>query len=129
MYKKLASLFTLIFFIFFSFSCYSTKMRNIEKIKPGKKGSVKILEVFKKSGEKIKFKKSNPGIIQNDIIIGQAVDDSGKKEYVNIPISEVDKLLFKKPDVGKSMFLITAILATIFYVLLYVGFKLDLRYL
>jgi hypothetical protein len=87
-WKKIISLFTLVFFMSFSFYCYSIKRERILEIKSDPYiEKIKIIQVVKTSGEKIKFSKRNPEKIVGDKIIGLAVVKRHIVKKVSIPLN------------------------------------------
>lgn len=126
MCKKIISLFTLTVFIVFTFSCYYKKVGRIETIAPNKMEKLKICEVVKISGEKIKFSKKYPGrIIENAIVaegffIGE--DDYFSEKRVSIPLSEVKLIKFKKFSIGRTIVLGVGCVAVAFGVLILISY-------
>jgi hypothetical protein len=109
MIKKIISLFTLTAFVVFTFSCYSTKQEKIETVISKKGTKANILALLKKSGERIKFPKSEPGKIVGDKIVGEVVDETNKKKPVSIPISDVDLVWVKKSNTFLGILTVSAI--------------------
>jgi len=92
MSKKIIASFTLFSFLIFTFSCaiHTTKKEKIETIASQKDQKVKIIAVFKKSGEEIKFPEKNPGRIEKNFIVGGAT--------IEIRKSQIEKRI---PKAGK----------------------------
>ncbi|HLP48657.1 MAG TPA: hypothetical protein VK469_22135 [Candidatus Kapabacteria bacterium] len=87
MNKKITSIIMLFVFICFTFSCYSQKKINLVKDKSWDRSS-KILTVFTKSGDLFEFSDKKPAVIRYDEIVGEAVDKTGSKKTVSIPLQE-----------------------------------------
>ena len=105
MNKKIASMVTLTAFISFTFSCatYTTKKINIERGEFWKGENVSFMTVYTKSGDLYEFSKRQPAKIVGDKIVGESIDDTGKKKAVSIPLSEVEVVWIKKVDSGKTL--------------------------
>ena len=91
MNRKIISLVTLMAFIIFSLSCYNIKKVRIESVKAKNRSKVKILGVFKSSGEYIEFSKEQPGKIYKESIRGTVVKLSKLKEINKADIQSIKK--------------------------------------
>jgi len=98
MIKKSASIAALIAFIGFTFSCATNTIKkiNIERGEFWKGGNISFITVFTKSGDLYEFSKRQPAKKVGDKIVGEAIDDTGKKTAVSIPLSEIEVVWIKK---------------------------------
>lgn len=105
MIKKSASIAALIAFIGFTFSCATNTIKkiNIERGEFWKGGNISFITVFTKSGDLYEFSKRQPAKKVGDKIVGEAIDDTGKKTAVSIPLSEIEVVWIKKRDIGKTL--------------------------
>ena len=74
---KATAVLTIVFFIVFTFSCQSLKPKKVETTSFKKGKVVKVYQLQKKSGIRIKFLKSDPALIvdENDSVHMVWVDD------------------------------------------------------
>jgi len=108
MNKRMVSFFTLIVFTVFTYSCYTIQKEHIRTFASRKGKKVKILEVFKTTGELVEFSTHSAGRVSGDKIVG-VVNVDGKKELVSIPFSEVRWIWLKRFDLFKTICALLAI--------------------
>ena len=96
---------TLTAFISFTLSCatYTTKKINIERGEFWKGENISFISVYTKSGDLYEFSKKLPAKMSGDKIVGYAINDTGKKEAVSIPLSEIEVVWIKKVDRNKNL--------------------------
>lgn len=107
MIKKIASIFVLIAFIGVTLSCgvHTTKKIRINKPENWAGEKTRIITVYTHSKKLFMFDKLNPAHIKGAKIVGEALDKSGKKTSVSIPLSDAKIIWTRKFD-SASIFLV-----------------------
>jgi hypothetical protein len=103
MSKRIVTIILLIVFSFLTLSCTSLKVRDISKWSPEKRLRVKIFRVYTKAGQLYEFGDFDPAKIKRNeagdlVIVGNAVDKDGVKDWVEIPLSSAEKTWVERPD-------------------------------
>ncbi len=114
MFKKTISIVILTVFTFVTFSCQSIKTKQIKDEYDLYKGGNKFFAVAHTSGKWIIFGSKNPGILLDDAVVGEAIDKTGKRKTVSIPISEIAAIKVKGFSPAKSALVVFSAMAIVF---------------